>query len=228
MIKEQSGNVIYYVLIAVALLAALSYVVAQSGRGGVSSITKDRAGLIASEILDYSNMIETAMGQLRLRGCGLEEVSFENSVVDAYDNSFSPSDMSCHIFDLNGGALNWQSVPQGAKTANIRYEHYYFNATNNKTGTVSSSADLIMFAEVSLDTCAAINRYLNVDPASPPLGDPNGFHFPDDAHAYKGDLSTVSGGILPYDAYLSGCFQDSSIGNESSGRYYFYKVLAES
>ena len=78
MIKEQSGNVIYYVLIAVALLAALSYVVAQSGRGGFSSITKDRAGLIASEILDYSNMIETAMGQLRLRGCGLEEVSFEN------------------------------------------------------------------------------------------------------------------------------------------------------
>ncbi len=225
--SDQSGNVLFYLFIVVALLAALSYVVAQSGRGGVSGIEKNRSVLVASEILDYSNMIETAFGQLRLRGCNLNEISFENSVVSSYVNPAAPTDMSCHLFDLNGAALNWQDIPQNAMTSDERYGQYYFNATNDKTGTLSTDSDLLMIAEINLDTCVAINEHLNVDPASPPLNDPNGFDFPDDTYAYKGSFGSFVGGILPYENYLSGCFQDGSAGNVSSGRYYFYKVLVE-
>lgn len=65
--KSNSGNVLFLILIAVALFAALSYAVTSSSRGGGIDAKKDSSELIASEIMNYVSSLEQAV--TRLRGC---------------------------------------------------------------------------------------------------------------------------------------------------------------
>ena len=83
--NSQSGNVLFYILIAVALLAALSYTVAQSTRGNVSQLSAERARLYATEIIENGNVISSAVSQLRLRGVGLDELCFDHPSWGASD-----------------------------------------------------------------------------------------------------------------------------------------------
>ena len=77
----ECGNVLFYILIAVALIAALSYAVTTTSRGGgTADISQEKAGLAASEILEYSNNIASAAAQLNLRGCRDTEISFDNTL----------------------------------------------------------------------------------------------------------------------------------------------------
>lgn len=50
---KRSGNVLFLILIAVALFAALSYVVAHSGRSSAGSTSRELAKLQAAQILGY-------------------------------------------------------------------------------------------------------------------------------------------------------------------------------
>ena len=76
--SSESGNVLFYILIAVALLAALSYTVAQSTRGNVGQLSAERARLYATEIIENANVMSSAVSQLRLRGVDLDELCFDH------------------------------------------------------------------------------------------------------------------------------------------------------
>ena len=68
---KQSGNVLFIILIAVALFAALSYAVVGSSRNTGGNIDDENTHLIASEILNYVSSVETAFTRLRARGCDI-------------------------------------------------------------------------------------------------------------------------------------------------------------
>jgi len=108
--NSQSGNVLFYILIAVALLAALSFAVTQSGRGSGKAISDERANLAASEMIEYSNTVASAVTQLRLRGCQDTQINFDNNVVSGYNNTLAPDDESCNVFSLNGGGVQWRNL----------------------------------------------------------------------------------------------------------------------
>ena len=113
--EKQKGNALFLILIAVALFAALSYAVTNSGRGG-SGIDKEQVAIDASEIIQYAGLIEQAVMRLRLiSGCADNEISYwhdhnEDGVEDSLDilyNVNAPTDHSCHVFHPNGGNLNY-------------------------------------------------------------------------------------------------------------------------
>src|SRR5688572_27747154 len=96
----ERGNVMFYILIAIALLSALIFAVSQSGRGNVQKVNVEKARMLGEEILEYSNNVSTAFAQLRLRGCKLEEMNFDNTIIAGYTNAGAPADKSCDVFDL--------------------------------------------------------------------------------------------------------------------------------
>lgn len=105
--KHQSGNVLFLILIAVALFAALSYAVTSSSKGGGNGISKDKAKILASELTQYTTSIEQAINRMQLmNGCSNEQISFENPETSGYTNANAPADKRCHIFDPAGGGLS--------------------------------------------------------------------------------------------------------------------------
>jgi len=173
----QSGNALFIILIAVALLGALSYAVTQSNRGGVTALTDEKAKLYATEILDYAQVVSNAVAQLRLRGCDESEISFENNVVSGYANANSPSDKTCHVFHPSGGGLAF------GKAFNDNYYHFSgdrFIFDVGTTGSVTSErAELYVDLIVDEQICTVINDKIDIENPSGnlPIGLPGSGRF---------------------------------------------------
>ncbi len=106
-VTYEQGNLLMYILIAVALLAALIYTVSESNRGSVSALDRERNEIVANEILDYGASIANAVAQIRLRGCAPEEISFERNGTQTNGNS--PTDEICHVFSPAGGGVTYRT-----------------------------------------------------------------------------------------------------------------------
>lgn len=114
--KSQSGNVLFYILIAVALLAALSFAVTQSGRGSGKQISDERARLLASEIIEYANTISNGATQLRLRYSS-NALDFSNSDNTGFTGDYTnPNSTGAEnqIFNVAGAGINYQKISDDA------------------------------------------------------------------------------------------------------------------
>lgn len=115
--NDQSGNVLFLILIAVALFAALSYAVTQSTSGG-GDARKESNSIIIGQISQYVASIDAAITKIKiLNGCDNLEISFERSPFDgssSYFNPNSPSNFKCHVFHPSGGgAFHSETAPAG-------------------------------------------------------------------------------------------------------------------
>ncbi|PCI54886.1 MAG: hypothetical protein COB36_08490 [Alphaproteobacteria bacterium] len=167
--NTQSGNVLIYILIAVALLAALSYTIAQSGRGSVGSLSKERSRLYATEILEYGGIVRQAVSQIRLRGYQAREISLENNIVADYENT-NCGDSECEIFNVNGGAVHYLAPKSvwldNAQSSEFEYGTLYFHGEASVAEVGLVKDDLIMFIPyVKKEICMAINKQLGIVPS---------------------------------------------------------------
>ena len=105
---KSQGNVLFLILIAVALFAALSYAVTNSSRiSGNKPVSKETVDLQVSQILTYGQAVSGAILRMKMNGCDDTQISFSNLIVAGYSNSFSPSSKKCHVFDPNGGNISF-------------------------------------------------------------------------------------------------------------------------
>lgn len=225
-VLSESGNILVYILIAVALLAALSYAVTQSSRGG-GDISNDRARLYATEIIDVASSMAAGVSQLRLRGVTAENLCFNHASWGGanYPNP-SCSDNQAKLYDPEGAGLNWALAPLEAMESTATPDnlwHFYGDNEIENVGTTTgdiAGADLIvMVDELSLTVCQQINDLLGItDSATAPPSD-TGYG----ATRFIGAFSYAAT-IGDEDAALAGknaaCFL-----NTTTGEYAFYKVL---
>lgn len=100
-----AGSALFLILIAVVLFAALTYAITQSNRGDGNSMSKEGATIQITRLFNFGSEVRAAVNKLLLKGCSIEELSFENDTVGGYTNANSPSNRSCHIFDIAGGGV---------------------------------------------------------------------------------------------------------------------------
>ena len=164
----EHGSIIFYILIAVVVFAALTYAVATSLRGNGNSLSSEQTSLDASDIIASGNRLVEAVTRLRLRDVPKESISFENSTVTGYANAACTTG-TCKVFDGAGGGLTWETAPLGSQTT---AHGWVFTATRavNQVGT--TEAELIaLLPNLTLDVCNGINDLLSANPGSkiPPL-----------------------------------------------------------
>ncbi len=93
------GNVLFIILIAVALFAALSYAVSNSFRGGSETIIDEQARVAAGDVLRHMESIKSGYKYLvDIQGCSIDEVS------DAYPAT-APYD--CDLFHPQGAGIRY-------------------------------------------------------------------------------------------------------------------------
>lgn len=231
--NSQSGNVLFYILIAVALLAALSFAVSQGGRGSVETLSEDRARLYASEILEYANNVGSAVAQIRLRGFSDEQISFENPVVSGYTNGNCTSD-ECKVFHPSGGGMSWMTP---AAEMNDGSDWFISgDSCVNSIGTGYSGAcnssdesvfELIMFLpNLDLNVCLQINEFLDIDAVSgsPPTEAGNAYN--SGAGKFTGTFQDVNNYEITgtFKGVKTGCFEGGGA-FPAPGTYHFYRVL---
>ena len=221
----ESGNVIMFVFLAIALLAALSFAVSQGGRGSTDSLSSDRQRLTATEIIDYGNAVAEAVTQLRLRGTKLEDLRFSYTDVSETDYGTYGHDPRNEIFNPNGGGIIYKKPPELAMDDPSTAQYQFINRNGVKgIGTTCSDkrcSDLLMVAAgMKESVCKAVNKQLGVEnpnDAPPVESDIEGNGF------FKGTF-TYSETVGDDDPVLDGV-KEACVYEENEKQYTYYKVL---
>jgi hypothetical protein len=224
------------ILIAVALFAALSYAVTQSGRGS-GSVDRERAMLAASSLVQTESRFQQAIMRLQLAyKCSETQLSFDNTVVTGYTNATAPSDKSCHIFDPAGAGLQFSPINveylDTSKAANTHYGYYYFtgNLTNYGFGSSTESELTLAIPYIKRDICLQINCNVGLGACNAePLYSNSMYTFPSAKFTGTYSLHTTTGGggsFLPPNI-VHGCmkFNNYDYGASIGDVYVFFAVL---
>ena len=131
---KQKGSALFLILIAVVLFAALTYAITQSNRGDGASAGRETTSITAAQLVNYAQTLENAVNKLLLRGCADTEISFENLFVTGYTNPNAPTNKSCHIKDMAGGGVAWQTPPP-----NINDGSDYFFSENTHAAYIGTT-----------------------------------------------------------------------------------------
>lgn len=223
----QRGNAIVWILVGVALFAALGFAFTSSSRTSSSLLSDTEAEAYATQIIQYGNEVKAAVKRLQLRGCTDTEISFENDVITGYTNPNAPDNKSCHVFNIAGGGLNWKEINE--KYLDNSYSSVLLYGIPNPSGDsrilgVGTSVDgstgnelYLTTSHIKLEICKKINQVFEVSDkdGTPPS---SGLH----NSKFQGSYNSPSEFVV--DASLSGkkqfCFNHSGL-----GRYIMLQVL---
>lgn len=187
----QKGNALFLILIAVALFAALSYAITQSGRGG-GTINREQAAIAASQITQYAASVQSAVQRMIINGTPPASLCYEAKKPGSTAGPSCSSPAQYHVFDPEGGGAIWQcpsenQLDMAAVVANGRdwVTNWKFRSMSKASnagfyikdlGTnteVTGRDEFAYLAYVSLAVCQQINKGLGLDQT--PVDDTN-FH----------------------------------------------------
>lgn len=111
--QNQKGNVLFIVLVGIALFAALVMAMTRSSNtDGGAVMSQAEAKLHAASIMRFGSDVEQAVRRLTtIGGCDVTQVSFEKSPFDGSDTDYvnpnAPTDLHCHVYSPNGGQVEY-------------------------------------------------------------------------------------------------------------------------
>jgi hypothetical protein len=236
---RQTGNVLFIILIAVALFAALTYAVSSSQRTGGVTMDKERGTIGASDYMSYTSNMEKIVARMLNDEISENGLSFENGQW-VYNNAALVETASmfpnctvakCKVFDGGGGGVlprKFTSVTVTSPVATDIASGSGAVYSLKVTGVGSTAWDLVLLiAIVDQNTCIQINNALGItNPAGVPPTDTwanaalyNGtFTGPNNATDEIGDMATQINGKT------SGCITRSG-GAYGVNDNYMYQVL---
>lgn len=240
---SESGNVLFLILIAAALFAALSYAVTQSSRSGGGATEREGYNLAASEISNYATAISAAVTRLIATGCSSEEISFYTPTVAStvwYQHTPEVDD-ECKIFHPSGAGVPYQFPSSKWLDPDFSAQNYYGEYLMTSvtcipqvgTGTDDTcqgnddETDLILFLPfISQGICEVLSDQFDTKVSSTIIQD-GANAFPAVGSEFTGTYTGMSvlhdpGTQLLWGTY-TGCFEGDTF--PPSGSYTFYHVL---
>ena len=158
--RQQRGNILFLILLAVVLFAALSYAVTQSMRGGGKDGDSENAKLLASEILDYSNLVYSTILRARMvhniQDYGLD-VSGDYIIASTSNSTCINSD--CRIFNNAGtsGLMASRPLNESSSTASLDIQrNVLFSIVDIKNVGTSLPELILSYAFINSDVCENI------------------------------------------------------------------------
>lgn len=222
MIRSERGSIFFYLLLGIALFAAVNFTVSRMGKSsGTQTFSDERARMLASEIISQGSVLAEAAAKMKLRGVPAEQYLF-NSNFDAYTNAACTTD-KCKLFHLSGGGLDYMLPPEGVNSG----EKWGFTGdTRVDVGSVPyiNNDDLMaVLPNVSQKICTEINRLVGNPWPDGSLGDP----IPNIAATRTLNKFTGTfGSSAPVIRTRSGCIQiqttaGTAVGAHASKYHYF-------
>lgn len=243
--QKESGNVLFLILIAVALFAALSYAVTQSTRSGSGTTERETVLLNSAGLTQYPTTLRTAVVRMILSGFNVVDIGFDSPSSANFNNASARN----RVFHPQGGGAVYQTAPLEVMSVNAspnwRYNGNFEIPQIGQSG--AGGNDLIAFLpRVTISVCRRLNEELGIttnftstDSGIPDYDAPNAslendytingpVPFPTAAVAATNVISNnaapVGGDFIGQPA---ACFRDPNIGVTGGVGYVFYSVLLE-
>lgn len=206
--RSNKGNALFLILIAVALFAALSYAVTQSGRGG-GTTSKENASLAASQATQFLSAVRMTATRMILTGTPATSLDFN-----------SPATGVDAIFSSTGGGMAYPAVPSNIGNAtdwgfvDVQGTTGEFIAGVGTNTTTTGREAFGGIADISLAACTAINKGLGLTGSAPAVNS-----------AITGMSATYTVGTNVIDAYPGQPF--GCMNPENDGFYVYYHAIVE-
>ncbi len=222
--RSQSGNALWIILIAVALLAALTATMIRSADTTEQTGDIERYRIQASEIMRTAAGIAQTVRNMQMQGISENVISFQaNDLPAAYNNANCTAD-NCRVFHPRGGGLNYSAPSSGwldsSHSSLTHYGEWLISTVNALDGAGTDNPDMILFIPAIREAlCRQINVMQRIHGATDPI--PTS---PITQTPFNGTVpATATTIIVDMGRHKSGCFQDTGAGNP----YMYYHVLIE-
>lgn len=250
---RNDGNVLFLILIAVALFAMLTFAVTDAENES-GNIDDEMGSVYATQIIQYANDMKTAVSRLRMtNGCRDDQISFYVADVDGLEHNIhnTPAPDKCNVFHVNGGGMDYHLpdvwfdgfASDPSNTPNCGPYEPCLTAANTMPGigtdgNEGSNRELsLSIREINKNICIAINKKLNLSG----LNDDDETHewipklvSKDGTRRFLGSFTEHSRHIMqttdgtatdPLYKRYTGCVEGNSSVGALEGNYYFYHVL---
>ncbi len=242
-VKERSGergNVLFLILIAVALFAALSYAVTQSTRSGSGDASSETSLINSAQLAQYPAGVRTAVVRMVIGG-----TSVDNLIFDAPANFSAISDLTYNVFHPTGGGAVFQVAPKdllapGETGEWIYSSRYQIDGIGITDSAQLSGNEVIAFLPgVSRDVCRKLNSEVGITSSNAdgvPVTTDLGADPPTAAPVNTEGMTEAAPGAPGIGAYIAtiggglagqpfGCFRVGAVGPTAT--YVYYHVLVE-
>lgn len=162
--KAQSGNVLFLVLIAVALFGALTYAMTQSSRTTETGVGTEQANIMASEMLAFTAEAN-AKYQRMLISQRLKPETIEYSQSLTGTRNAACGNNACRLFHPEGGGVINRTAPAKATRdpSSFGSQKYSFIIGAIQDVGTSLPEILIMISNINHDVCLAINKKMGIN-----------------------------------------------------------------
>lgn len=236
----ESGNALWIILIALALLATLTITVTRSSDTTEDSGNTEQNRIAAGEIIRYAQSVEQIIQRMQMNGISENDISFENDDVSGYENANCTTG-DCKIFDVEGGGLTYKTPKTDwldkSQSAQALYGEWFFPnmvcVSGLDDGTACTDGDSVLNEELVIilpyikkSLCIALNKLANVtNPGgTPPQDDSDSWLATEGKFAGTYD---IDGAVIDDSSELTGqktgCFEGDT--HPAAGSYHFYHVL---
>lgn len=226
--KKEEGNVLFLILIAVALFAALSYAVTSSTRSG-GDAGKESDGIMAAQITQYPAGITTSIVRMIIGGTSVEDIRFNRP--SEYDDLDSTS---IGVFHPQGGGATYNPAPADAMVSGSAGQ-WNFNGDLEVPDIGLSGTDgndiIAFLVGIKQSICRKINEEHGLGTTIPVLSSDLSAEYvkrmyddgsSDYALPSGTDEPDIDDGSGSFDGQPFGCFQ-----NNGGGDYVYYHVVVE-
>lgn len=233
---SESGNVLFLILIAVALFAALSYAVTQSSRSGGGD-TGEKTLVSSSQITQYPASVRTSIVRMVIAGTAVDDLAFDDpSLFTANLTTDALKARGVFYPSPPGGGATYQNSPPDAMS-NGAQGNWIFTANyavqNIGSNVAGAGNDVIAFLPgITKGLCAKLDSQLGITMVGgvPPTGDIATPTAADNLLSTSTFPTSLAGGNIIGNSNTVligqpfGCFV---VGTGASAVYTYYHVLVE-
>ncbi len=176
--RSEKGNILFLILLAVVLFAALSYAVTQSLRGGGQNASNEKNLVKSATITQYPVGVRAAILRMIVGGTDVVTLNFDppslfsdsdwNDTASA-GTAATIKSLSSNVFHPNGGGAVFALIPSDALATPSSTARWFFNmefevpSIGTSVTTSLNGNDLIAYAPgLDQNLCTKINSELGV------------------------------------------------------------------
>ncbi|MCB1720550.1 MAG: hypothetical protein H6860_03830 [Rhodospirillales bacterium] len=221
---QERGNALIYVLIAIALFAALSFTLSrQTDTSEAGTLSQEKAELYATQLISYAAQARSAIDQMLFTAASdIDQLDFTAPT----DAGFDTGTLIHKVYHPQGGGLLPGKIPTEAITqiTNDPEPGWYLGRFNNIEWTASAAEEVVLIAyQINETVCGLINKKINGSTAIPTMTTSIRNTLIDDSlHGGTNvELTTDAPDICP------DCKNIGSLCVQEGGIYGFYTILAD-